>query len=196
MVQTTRVRIDKRAVISLYLKVYIQVKIGVRVMGTRVSGLNLKGTGTCASFNFRRAARAVTSLYDRAFEPFGIRSTQFSILVGVAKTQPTSISALSELLVIDRTTLTRSLRLLKKQGLLSISARAAKRQRFLELTPHGGQTLRSSLPAWGAAQDQFVHTIGAAYWVNFRNELENLAHVAVALERKQSADQPAGAGHK
>lgn len=156
-------------------------------MAARLSQLNLNGTGTCASFNFRRAARAVTSLYDRAFEPFGIRSTQFSILVGVAKTQPTSISALSELLVIDRTTLTRSLRLLKKQGLLTISARAEKRQRFLELTPRGAQTLADSLPAWRAAQERFVQMVGADYWVNFRNELEKLAHVAVALERHRDA---------
>jgi DNA-binding MarR family transcriptional regulator len=153
-------------------------------MAIRVSELNLNGTGSCASFNFRRAARAVTSLYDRAFEPFGIRSTQFSILVGVAKTQPTSISALSELLVIDRTTLTRSLRLLKKQGLLTISARAEKRQRFLELTARGAQTLRASLPAWREAQERFVQTLGPEYWTNFRNELEKLAHVAVALDRK------------
>jgi DNA-binding MarR family transcriptional regulator len=154
-------------------------------MAIRVSELNLNGTGSCASFNFRRAARAVTSLYDRAFEPFGIRSTQFSILVGVAKTQPTSISALSELLVIDRSTLTRSLRLLKKQGLLMISARAEKRQRFLELTARGAQALRASLPAWREAQERFVQTLGPEYWANFRNELEKLAHVAVALERKQ-----------
>jgi DNA-binding MarR family transcriptional regulator len=158
-------------------------------MAIRVSELNLNGTGSCASFNFRRAARAVTSLYDRAFEPFGIRSTQFSILVGVAKTQPTSISTLSELLVIDRTTLTRSLRLLKKQGLLTISARAEKRQRFLELTARGAQTLRASLPAWREAQERFVQTLGAEYWTNFRNELENLAHIAVALERTPSGTQ-------
>ena len=158
-------------------------------MAAPLSQLNLNGTGTCASFNFRRAARAVTSLYDRAFEPFGIRSTQFSILVGVAKTQPTSISALSELLVIDRTTLTRSLRLLKKQGLLTISARAEKRQRFLELTAGGAQTLAASLPAWRAAQERFVQTVGADYWVNFRNELEKLAHVALALERREGGTQ-------
>ena len=158
-------------------------------MAARLSQLNLNGTGTCASFNFRRAARAVTSLYDRAFEPFGIRSTQFSILVGVAKTQPTSISALSELLVIDRTTLTRSLRLLKKQGQLTISARAEKRQRFLELTPRGARTLAASLPAWRAAQERFVQTVGADYWVNFRNELEKLAHVALALERREGGTQ-------
>ena len=67
-------------------------------MSTHLSELNLNGTGSCASFNFRRTARAVTRLYDQAFEPFGIRSTQFTILVGIAKTQPTSISALADVL--------------------------------------------------------------------------------------------------
>jgi DNA-binding MarR family transcriptional regulator len=160
-------------------------------MPPRLSELNLDGTGSCASFNFRRAARAVTSLYDRAFEPFGIRSTQFSILVGIAKTQPTSISALSDLLIIDRTTLTRSLRLLKKQGLLSVSDRSAKRQRFLTLTPKGARTLAASLPAWRKAQDRFVQSLGADYWTDFRSELEKLAHIALSLEDSPAEVQPA-----
>ena len=160
-------------------------------MPSRLSELNLHGTGSCASFNFRRAARAVTSLYDRAFEPFGIRSTQFSILVGIAKTQPTSISTLSGLLVTDRTTLTRSLRILKKQGLLSVSDRSTKRQRFLTLTPKGARTLAASLPAWRKAQGRFVQSLGADYWTNFRNELEKLAHIALSLENLPAEVQPA-----
>jgi DNA-binding MarR family transcriptional regulator len=171
---------------------YIQVKIGaLSNMPPHLSDLNLSGTGSCASFNFRRAARAVTSLYDRAFEPFSIRSTQFSILVGIAKTQPTSISALADLLVIDGTTLTRSLSLLKKQGLLSISDRSTRRQRFLTLTPKGERTLAASLPAWRKVQDRFVQTLGADYWTNFRNELEKLAHVALSLEDSPAEPEPA-----
>jgi DNA-binding MarR family transcriptional regulator len=160
-------------------------------MPARLSELNLNGTGSCASFNFRRAARAVTSLYDQAFESFGIRSTQFSILVGIAKTQPTSISALADLLVIDRTTLTRSLRLLKKQGLLSVSDRSTKRQRFLTLTHKGARTLAASLPAWRKAQDRFVQSLGSDYWTNFRNELEKLAHIALSLEDSPAEVQSA-----
>jgi DNA-binding MarR family transcriptional regulator len=146
-----------------------------------LSELNLNGTGSCASFNFRRTARAVTRLYDKAFEAFGIRSTQFTILVGVAKTQPTSISALADLLGIDRTTLTRSLRLLKQQGLLSVSNRSTKRQRFLTLTPKGERILAASLPAWREAQERFVQSLGAEYWTEFRGELEKIVDVAVAL---------------
>ena len=54
------------------------------------SKLDLNGTGYCGSFNFRRTARAVTKLYDMALQESGIRSTQFSILVGIAKNQPVS----------------------------------------------------------------------------------------------------------
>jgi DNA-binding MarR family transcriptional regulator len=160
-------------------------------MPSTLADLNLHGTGSCASFNFRRAARAVTRLYDQAFESFGIRSTQFSILIGIAKTQPTSISALADLLVIDRSTLTRSLRLLKQQGLLSISDRSIKRQRFLTLTPKGERTLATTLPAWRKAQDRFVQTLGADYWAHFRNQLESLANVALSLEQSPTEPQPA-----
>jgi len=37
------------------------------------SKLDLTGTGYCASFNFRRTARAVTQLYDAALQESGIR---------------------------------------------------------------------------------------------------------------------------
>jgi DNA-binding MarR family transcriptional regulator len=116
------------------------------------SPLDLNGTGYCASFNFRKTARAVTRLYDAALQESGIRSTQFAILVGIAKNQPVSIGRLGDLLVIDSTTLTRSLRLLQKEGFIAISNRAAMRQRFLTVTAKGERVLARSLPAWRKAQ--------------------------------------------
>jgi len=159
-------------------------------MKGKSSSLDLNGTGYCASFNFRRTARAVTSLYDMALEETGIRSTQFAILVGIAKNQLVSMGALADVLVIDSTTLTRSLRLLEKEGLVAISNRAAMRQRFLTITAKGKRTLARSLPAWRAAHARFVATIGSAYWIELRSELERLAHVAVDLE-KPAKDTPA-----
>src|SRR5205809_8122152 len=147
--------------------------------------LDLSGTGCCASFNFRRTARAVTSLYDTALQKSGIRSTQFAILVGVAKNQPVSIGALANVLVIDGTTLTRSLRLLQTEGFIASSNRAAMRQRFLTITAKGERVLARSLPAWRNAQERFVATVGSGYWLNLRNELDRLAHIAVDLEKPQ-----------
>jgi DNA-binding MarR family transcriptional regulator len=149
------------------------------------SKLDLNGTGYCGSFNFRRTARAVTRLYDMALQESGIRSTQFSILVGIAKNQPVSIGALADVLIIDRTTLTRSLRLLQEERLIVISNRAAMRQRFLTITAKGEHTLARSLPAWRKAHARFVATVGSEHWIELRNELEQLAHVVMDIEKPE-----------
>ena len=151
-------------------------------MASSLAQLDLNGTGYCASLNFRRTARAITRLYDLAFQGTGIRSTQFTILIAVAKAQPVSISTLGEILVIDSTTLTRSLAKLQKQGFLAISKRAERRRRFVSLTEGGVKALEDSLPGWRAAQERFVKTVGADFWLGFRSELERLAHVAVDLD--------------
>jgi DNA-binding MarR family transcriptional regulator len=144
--------------------------------------LDLNGTGYCASLNFRRTARAVTRMYDTALQESGMRSTQMAILVGIAKNQPVAIGVLSEILVIDRTTLTRGLRLLQKEGLIVISKRSTMRQRFLQLTEQGEDALARSLPAWRKAHKRFVETVGPQYWIDLRNELERLAHVVIQMD--------------
>jgi DNA-binding MarR family transcriptional regulator len=152
------------------------------VTASAMPPVDLQGTGYCASFNFRRTARAVTKLYDEALQPAGIRSTQFTILVAVLKVQPVAIGKLGEILVIDRSTLTRSLRLLQKDGFLTVSKRGEKRQRFVSVTPKGEEALARAIPAWREIQARFVNTIGDAHWRDLRNELERLAGVATGLE--------------
>src|SRR6266705_1462724 len=169
---------------------YIQVKLEMPKMKKKSFPRDLNGTGYCASFNFRRTARAITRLYDMALQETGIRSTQFAILVGIAKNQPVSMGALAHVLVIDSTTLTRSLRLLKKEGLIAISNRAARRQRFLTITAKGEHMLARSLPAWRKAHERFVATIGSEYWLDLRKELERLTRVAVDLEKPQKEVPP------
>lgn len=144
--------------------------------------LDLAGTGYCASFNLRRTARAVTQVYDAALLQTGMRSTQFAILVGIAKKQPVSIGVLSDVLIIDPTTLTRSLRLLQKDGLITISNRSTMRQRFLALSEKGERALARTLPAWRKVQERLVSTVGAQQWNDLRNKLESLARTVIALD--------------
>lgn len=145
--------------------------------------LDLSGTGYCASFNLRKTARAVTRVFDAALQETGMRSTQFTILVGIAKKQPVPIGALADVLIIDPTTLTRSLGLLRKAGLITISNRSTMRQRFLALTNKGERALARSLPTWRKVQEQFVSTVGAAQWNDLRNKLEKLAHTITNLDK-------------
>ncbi|HYK39206.1 MAG TPA: MarR family winged helix-turn-helix transcriptional regulator [Candidatus Eremiobacteraceae bacterium] len=148
---------------------------------------DLTGTGYCASFNFRRASRAITALYDNALQESGIRSTQFAILTAIAKNQPVSISTISEILIMDATTLTRSLDLLRKQGLITISPRAKMRQRFLNLTLEGEKTLARAIPLWREIQQKFEAKVGGSdHWRTLRSELESLAKLAASMEENKS----------
>jgi DNA-binding MarR family transcriptional regulator len=161
---------------SLILDMHMQVKGGATDL------LDLSGTGSCAAFNFRRTARAVTRLYDLGLEPSGLRATQFAILTAIAKFQPVSISRIGEIQVLDQTTLTRSLRLLQKQRYLEISPRSVRRQRFLTLTDAGVKALAVAVPLWRKVQAKFLAEMGGDTWPGLRNELERLAGMAVQLE--------------
>jgi DNA-binding MarR family transcriptional regulator len=164
---------------------YMHVKSG------DTGSLDLHGTGTCAALNFRRTARAVSRLYDLALAASGIRATQMAILTAVAKFQPVAMSRIGQILVLDQTTLTRSIRLLQKQGLLEISARSVRRQRFVTLTDSGVNALALAVPLWRAVQAKFLSDMGKDNWSILRNELERLATAAVAmesLELKEAAD--------
>lgn len=122
--------------------------------------LDLAQCKTCACANLRGAARAVTRLYDDILRPSGLQATQFSLLVTIALAGPTPITQLAERLVMDRTTLTRNLKPLEKQGLLQVASGEDQRQRLVSLTESGQQALAKTLPLWEQAQAQAVNTLG------------------------------------
>jgi len=145
--------------------------------------LPLQGTEACACSNLRKAARAVTQLFDSALKPAKVRSTQFALLIAVARLAPVPIGRLAQLLVIDRTTLTRSLCLMERHGLVAISHRSTMRQKFITLSPQGSKALENCLPLWREAQQSFVDQVGKQHWESMRQQLEKLPNVALSLEK-------------
>lgn len=145
------------------------------------SPLDLAGTSACAAYQFRRTSRAVAKLYDAAIAPSGLRSTQFAILTAIAKLQPVAMSRVAEVLVIDATTMTRSLKLLQKDGLIDIAPRGERRQRLLTLTSKATKALALAVPLWREAQARYLSSLGGT-WQEFRNELERAAEVAISLD--------------
>ena len=59
----------------------------------------------CACFSLRKAARAVTQLYDKTLEASGLRVTQFTVVVALSLSEQLTLSQVAERLVMDRTTL-------------------------------------------------------------------------------------------
>ena len=72
----------------------------------------------CACYNLRRAARAVTQLYDGFFAEVGLKTTQFTVLAVLAydEEDPPTITELATSLVLDQSSLSRNLAVLERLG--------------------------------------------------------------------------------
>jgi DNA-binding MarR family transcriptional regulator len=114
----------------------------------------------CACFNLRKAARAVTQLYETALEPSGLKATQISVLAALAMHQSLPLTRLAQGLVMDRTTLTRNLMPLKKKGWIASERGPDRRERYIGLTRTGRATLEKALPLWHAAQARVAAAFG------------------------------------
>lgn len=107
----------------------------------------------CACAALRRASRAVTQHYERAFRKSGLRATQFSLLATLTQTGPMPLSGLAAQTGLERTTLTRNLQLLEAKGWVRVRASEQDgRVRRVELTPAGRSAAEKGLSAWRAAQ--------------------------------------------
>jgi DNA-binding MarR family transcriptional regulator len=107
----------------------------------------------CVGAALRRASRAMTQHYERAFRGVGLRATQFSLLAMLTQTGPLPVSKLASHLGLERTTLTRNLGLLEERGLVRLRVDPAdQRVRHVELTRAGHEAARKGLAAWRAAQ--------------------------------------------
>lgn len=116
----------------------------------------------CMCASFRRAARALTQLYDDALRPLGLRATQFTILQALSLTGEISQGDLGRVLVMDSTTLTRTLRLMRPW----IAERPGKdrRERWLRLSLVGQRQLdRASVP-WQKLQSRLRTRFGPGRW--------------------------------
>jgi DNA-binding MarR family transcriptional regulator len=119
---------------------------------------------SCACFNFRKASRAVTQQFDELLQSTGLRSTQLVVLIAVAVSESPGVASLARDLVMDRSTLTRNLRPLVKQGLVKVRLGKDRRTRVVEMTPRGSDVLAEALPVWEDAQNRFVAQLGEDRW--------------------------------
>ena len=133
---------------------------------------------SCACHKVRMAARAVTRAYDDALRPVGLRATQLTVLVAVGKDISISITALAKLIEMDRTTLTRNLRPLEKQGLIAVGPEGWRRSRMLEITKKGQSRLREALPYWEQVQATLRRKLGDQKWDGVHDSLDQLIRAA------------------
>jgi DNA-binding MarR family transcriptional regulator len=131
----------------------------------------------CACFNFRKASRAVTQLFDSVLQPAGLRSTQFVVLVAIQAEGAMELPDLARALNVDRSTLTRNLQPLARAGLLRIAG-GRSRASSARLTPKGRRALAAAIPLWEVAQARFVEQLGGRRWESMLKGLHRVVDAA------------------
>ncbi|MGJ0514674.1 MAG: MarR family winged helix-turn-helix transcriptional regulator [Methylomicrobium sp.] len=134
----------------------------------------------CVGFNLRKATRAVTQLYDEMLRPAGIRVTQYSLLVVLKIIGPVLVTDLAEKIVMDRTTLTRNLEVMEKQGLVKVTPGEDRRTRWVTITESGSAVLLEAYPLWQQAQAKIRESMGGERLQVLMGDLSALIDVSQA----------------
>jgi DNA-binding MarR family transcriptional regulator len=118
----------------------------------------------CAVMNFRQVARSVTARFDDQLRPVGLRATQLNLLMAIETSTAVTITDLAEILAMDRTTMTRNLKLLRQRKLVDGER--------IRLTAKGRRAAAAALPLWEKAQAEILDSLGKKRWAALLDELE------------------------
>ena len=138
------------------------------------------GYGLCVHANLRQATRVLSQLYDAALKPCGVKATQFTLLAVLANRGELPLTKLAEILVMDRTTLTRNLQPLVKKGWLVIEREEDERIRLISLTDAGRALVDEATPLWRDVQLKVARGIGAQKLPELIGDLDALVRAVRA----------------
>lgn len=131
---------------------------------------------TCLCLHVRRAARAVARRFDDALRPLDLTNGQFSLMMSLNRPKAPKIGEVSELLAMDRTTLTANLKPLERRGLVAVTADAGdKRSRRMTLTPAGRSLLAKAVPVWVRTEAETEALLGRSSADRLRADLRALS---------------------
>jgi DNA-binding MarR family transcriptional regulator len=116
----------------------------------------------CATF--RRATRALTSLYDQALRPVELRATQFTVLQALSIAGEVTQGVLGRILAMDSTTLTRTLEIMVRHGWIARRPGNDRREWRLQISADGKKQFERALPHWRSVQTRLRTELGVEVW--------------------------------
>lgn len=129
----------------------------------------------CLCATVRRAARAISQLYEEELRPFGLRGSQFTILQVLQRMGETTQGDLGRALAMDSTTLTRTLAIMQRQRWIQKHRGTDRREWRFRLSKPGEALLKRALPRWEAAQSRLRHELGASQWAELMKISDGVA---------------------
>jgi len=116
---------------------------------------------TCITVRLRLLNRVVSSFYDDALRPLGLKVSQMNILTVTAKLGLARPAQVCDILQLDPSTLSRNVRPLQAHGWLEIVPDEDARAQPFRLTAQGKRLIEKAVPAWEAAQRRASDLLGS-----------------------------------
>src|SRR5262245_56256596 len=91
-------------------------------------------TRECLAARVRVLNRQVLRLYDEALRPLEIKVTQLNVLVALARLGPCSPTELTQVLDMEKTTLSRTVERLRQRGFVAVGPGARGRMQRVSVT--------------------------------------------------------------
>jgi len=118
----------------------------------RVAAAYIPRNTECAYNNLKVMTRVVSSIYDEELRPVGLRASQLALLWAIRAMEPVEFGRLGATTFTDQTTLSRTVALLKRAGLVSIRVGNDRRVRVISTTAKGLARFAVAMPLWERAQ--------------------------------------------
>lgn len=115
----------------------------------------------CYCIMLRRAASAVTELYDEALKNEGISLNQFSIIINLNKLGMATTTELADHIGLERSTLVRNLKSIIAMGYIQNISEEGERNNQLTVTSEGRYLLKRTIPIWQSVQDKITEMLGS-----------------------------------
>lgn len=125
------------------------------------------------------AARAVTRLYNEELRSAGLEVTQHAMLTVLKHLGRMTMGDLGERLAVDKTTISRNVKVLERSGWVVVERGQDGRERLASLTEAGAKKLASARPAWDRAQERMRAALSAGGFDAIRRELPDVALAAM-----------------
>jgi DNA-binding MarR family transcriptional regulator len=146
----------------------------------------------CNCTGLRKASRRISQIYDTALAPSGLKTTQRAILAQISRSEPTTVGALAEALVMDSGALAHTLKPLERDRLVTIEIDPDdRRNRLITLTAEGRAKLAETDALWAKAQRGFEIAFGRAESKALREALRFLVSDNFVSTFESSLSSPA-----
>ena len=136
----------------------------------------------CVCTTVRKANRALFRFYEDALAEADLTIVQFAILRALQRNGDTPLPQIAEELVLERTSLYRTIAPLVDAGTIRLSDAKRGRSKIAKLTKRGKRQIEQARPYWERAQASVVSKLGKTQWALLSDAMLGIPDLLQSIE--------------